>query len=61
MQPEFKNVSFMEELLKDELLLMRITGEDRPGLTAGIMQILAKFGPTEGLNFDHYVTDWDFD
>lgn len=44
MQPEFKNVSFMEELLKDELLLMRITGEDRPGLTAGIMQILAKYG-----------------
>ena len=44
MQPEFKNVSFMEEQLKDELLLMRITGEDRPGLTAGIMEILAKYG-----------------
>ena len=43
MQPEFKNVSFMEEQLKDELLLMRITGEDRPGLTAGIMEILAKY------------------
>ena len=34
----------MEEQLKDELLLMRITGEDRPGLTAGIMEILAKYG-----------------
>lgn len=33
----------MEEQLKDELLLMRITGEDRPGLTAGIMEILAKY------------------
>jgi len=44
LQPEFKNVSFMEEQQKDELLLMRITGEDRPGLTAGIMEILAKYG-----------------
>ncbi len=34
----------MEEQQKDELLLMRITGEDRPGLTAGIMEILAKYG-----------------
>ena len=32
-----------------------------PKQQADIMQILAKFGPTEGLNFDHYVTDWDFD
>ena len=28
---------------KEELILMRITGEDRPGLTAGIMSILAKY------------------
>ena len=27
----------------EELLLLRITGEDRPGLTAGIMHILAKY------------------
>jgi hypothetical protein len=26
-----------------------------------IMAILAKFGSTEGLAFDHYVTDWNFD
>ena len=32
-----------------------------PKQQADIMQILAKFGSTEGLNFDHYVTDWDFD
>ena len=25
-----------------------------------IMQILAKFGSTEGIKFDHYETDWDF-
>ena len=25
-----------------------------------IMAILAKFGSIEGLTFDHYVTDWDF-
>ena len=30
-------------------------------LKADIMKILAKFGPTEGLNFDHYVMEWDFD
>lgn len=28
---------------KEELILMRITGEDRPGLTASIMSILAKY------------------
>ena len=27
----------------EELMLLRITGEDRPGLTAGIMAILAKY------------------
>ena len=32
-----------------------------PKQQADIMEILAKFGPTEGLNFDHYVTGWDFD
>lgn len=26
-----------------------------------ILKLLAKFGSTEGINFDHYVTDWDFD
>ena len=26
-----------------------------------IMKIIAKFGSTEGISFDHYVTDWDFD
>lgn len=25
-----------------------------------IMKIIAKFGSTEGITFDHYVTDWDF-
>jgi hypothetical protein len=26
-----------------------------------ILDVLAKFGSTEGIRFDHYVTDWDFD
>ena len=26
-----------------------------------IMKIIAKFGSTEGIRFDHYVTGWDFD
>ena len=26
-----------------------------------IMKIIAKFGSTEGIGFDHYVTEWDFD
>ena len=26
-----------------------------------IMKIIAKFGSTEGIKFDHYVTEWDFD
>ena len=25
-----------------------------------IMKIIAKFGSTEGIKFDHYVMDWDF-
>ena len=25
-----------------------------------IMAILAKYGSTDGLSFDHYETDWDF-
>ena len=25
-----------------------------------IMKIIAKFGSTEGIHFDHYVTGWDF-
>ena len=29
---------------KKELILLRITGEDRPGLTAGFMEILARYG-----------------
>ena len=31
-----------------------------PRQQADIMAILAKFGPTDGLAFDHYVTDFDF-
>ena len=27
----------------------------------GILAILAKFGPTDGLAFDHYETGWDFE
>ena len=26
-----------------------------------IMKIIAKFGSTEGIKFDHYITGWDFD
>ena len=25
-----------------------------------VMKIIASFGSTEGITFDHYVTDWDF-
>ena len=36
-----------------------------PGITPeqqkGIMDIVAQFGPTDGIKFDHYKTDWDFD
>ncbi|MGE0017847.1 MAG: ACT domain-containing protein, partial [Bacteroides sp.] len=31
------------ELSNTELILMRITGEDRPGLTASVTEILAKY------------------
>ncbi len=33
----------MEQLPEKELILVRITGEDRPGLTASVMSILAKY------------------
>ena len=36
-------MNMQENNVKEELILMRITGEDRPGLTASIMSILAKF------------------
>ena len=26
-----------------------------------ILQVVAKFGSTEGIGFDHYVTDWNFE
>lgn len=26
-----------------------------------IMKIIAQFGSTEGIRFDHYVEDWDFE
>ena len=26
-----------------------------------IMKIIAQFGSTEGIRFDHYIEDWDFD
>jgi hypothetical protein len=26
-----------------------------------ILEVLAKYGSVEGVRFDHYVTDWDFD
>ena len=26
-----------------------------------IMKIIARFGSTEGIRFDHYVEDWDFE
>ena len=31
-----------------------------PELQEAIMNILATFGSTDGLRFDHYVEDWDF-
>ena len=34
----------MEEEVRQEQILVRITGQDRPGLTASIMGILAKLG-----------------
>ena len=32
--------------LNTELILIRITGEDRPGLTASVTEILAKYDAT---------------
>ena len=37
---------FMEQPLDTELILIRITGEDRPGLTASITEVLAKYNTT---------------
>lgn len=37
---------FMEQPLDTELILIRITGEDRPGLTASITEVLAKYDTT---------------
>ncbi len=33
----------MDKDIKQEQILVRITGQDRPGLTASIMGILAKY------------------
>lgn len=37
-------------------------GENKlsPSQQADILQILSEFGPTDGLAFDHYVTDYNF-
>jgi len=37
-------------------------GENKltPGQQQDIMQILSHFGPTDGLAFDHYETDFNF-
>ena len=32
-----------------------------PKQQEGIMKIIAQFGPTDGIKFDHYITTWDFD
>ena len=32
--------------LSTELILIRVTGEDRPGLTASVTEILAKYDAT---------------
>ena len=36
----------IQESSATELILIRITGEDRPGLTASVMEILAKYDAT---------------
>lgn len=36
----------MQQTATTELILVRITGEDRPGLTASITEILAKYDTT---------------
>lgn len=40
-----------------------VIGENKltPKQQADIMAILAKYGPTEGIAFDHYEKNWDFD
>ena len=37
-------------------------GENKlsPQEQADILAILAQYGPTDGISFDHYETDWDF-
>ena len=39
------------------------SGENKltPKQQAEIMAILAQYGPTDGLAYDHYETSWDFD
>lgn len=32
-----------------------------PEKQEAIMKIIAKFGSTEGISFDHYIEDWDFE
>ncbi len=34
------------QALNTELILIRITGEDRPGLTASVTEVLAKYDAT---------------
>ena len=34
------------DISPNELILMRITGEDRPGLTASVTGVLAKYDAT---------------
>jgi len=35
--------NIIDNTMQEELILLRITGEDRPGLTASIMEILARY------------------
>ena len=37
---------FYMQPLSTELILIRVTGEDRPGLTASVTEILAKYDAT---------------
>ena len=32
-----------------------------PFVQEEILKVVAQFGSIEGIGFDHYVTDWDFD
>ena len=38
-----------------------LKAKDIPQQQADILAIIAKFCPIEGVKFDHYVIDWDFD